>query len=296
MRSRTRQLDYVSDATVSIVGGRIYTTGNIDGKTLITALDGRGKVVWQVPCGAAWEKGSPGTRSTPTIDDDRLYYESPLGEVVCLDAKTGTRRWGRNILNDFGGKNITWALSESLLIDGDHVICCPGGEQTAVVALNKHAGETVWKSASAGELAGYSSPALAEWQGLRMVLTTTAKNIIAVNADNGDLLWKFKHETPFDENIQMPIFHQGQVFVSTKRTGSVMLKVRVDGKKATVDQVWRSSDLDNQHGGVVLLDGFLYSAGSDSNPRLRCITWDTGKLVFEERDVAGVAVRSGLPV
>jgi len=176
------------------------------------------------------------------------------------------------------------------------VICCPGGEQTAVVALNKHAGETVWKSASAGELAGYSSPALAEWQGLRMVLTTTAKAIIAVNADNGDLLWKFKHETPYGENIQLPIFHQGQVFVSTKRTGSVMLKVRVDGKKATVDQVWRSSDLDNQHGGVVLLDGFLYSAGSDSNPRLRCITWDTGKLVFEERDVAGVAVRSGLPV
>jgi len=271
-------------ATVSIAEGRIYTAGNIDDQTVVTALDGDGKTVWQVPCGSAWEKDYPGTRGTPTIDGDWLYYESPLGEVVCLDAKNGTRRWGRNILDEFGAKNLDWALCESLLIDGDHVICCPGG-RSAVVALNKNTGETVWKSASARQLAGYASPSLAEWQGLRMVLTTTAKGIIAVNADNGDLLWTFRHITPYDENIHMPIFHQGQVFLSTHKTGSVMLRVLVDGKKATVEQVWRSKTLDNQHGGVVLLDGLLYSAGSHDNPKLRCIRWDTGELVFEETKV-----------
>lgn len=272
-------------ATVSIAEGRIFTAGNIDNKTVITALDGDGQTVWQVPCGPAWDKEYPGTRATPTIDDDRLYYESPLGEVVCLDSKTGTRRWGLNVLDEFGGKNIRWALCESLLIDGDHVICCPGGERTAVAALNKYTGETVWKSASAGELAGYASPSLGEWQGLRMVFTTTAKGMIAVNADNGDLLWKFKHETPFDENVQMPLYHQGHVFLSTQRTGSVMVKILVDGKKAAVEEVWRSKDIDNHHGGVLLLDGLLFSAGSAGHPNLRCIAWETGELVFEKPSV-----------
>jgi outer membrane protein assembly factor BamB len=272
-------------ATVSVAHGLIYTAGNIDDKTVISALDGDGEAVWQVPCGPAWDKEFPGTRATPTIDANRLYFQSPLGEVVCLDARTGTRHWGLNILETFGGQNIRWALCESLLIDGPHVICCPGGDQTAVVALDKMTGETVWKSPSAGELAGYASPSLGEWRGVRMIFTTTAKGIIAVNADNGDLLWKVKHETPFDENIQMPLYHNGQVFLSTQRTGSVMLRLLVQDDPAAVEEAWRSKNLDNHHGGVLLLDGLLYSAGSANNPKLRCISWQTGELVFEEPSV-----------
>ena len=63
------------------------------------------------------------------IDGDRLYHKSPLGDVFCLDAKTGKKLWDLNILEKFGSKNIQWALSESLLVDGDHVICCPFGEK-----------------------------------------------------------------------------------------------------------------------------------------------------------------------
>jgi outer membrane protein assembly factor BamB len=273
-------------ASVSVAHGLICTAGNIDDTTVISALDGDGRVVWQVKCGKAWDKQYPGTRGTPTIDGDRLYYQSPSGEVVCLDAKTGTRHWGLNTLEKFAGKNIQWGLCESLLIDGDHVICCPGGETTAVVALDKLTGKTVWKSPSAGELAGYASPSLGEWQGLRMIFTTTAKGIIAVNADNGDLLWKVKHETPFDENVQMPIFHDGEVFVSTQVTGSVKLRIDVQGDKTTVQEVWRSKDLDNHHGGVLLLNGFLYgSADRSNNKKWICLEWKTGEMMYAERGV-----------
>lgn len=273
-------------ATVSLAHDLIYTTGNVKEKTVLRALDLNRNVVWSVVVGGAWDKEHPGTRGNPTIDEDRLYYESPLGDVVCLEAKTGGEVWRWNILEKFGGENLRWALCESLLIDGDHVICCPGGQQTAMVALNKYDGNTVWQSPSVGELAGYASPSLGEHDGLCMIFTTTAKSIIAVNADNGELLWKFRHVTPFDENVMMPVYHDGHVFVSTQVTGGVMLRIDVDGDQASVHEVWRTKELDNHHGGVLLHDGHLYGTGSSGVRHLQCLRWKDGEQVFQEQSVA----------
>lgn len=278
-------------AGVSIADGSIYTSGNVDGKTIITALDMEGKIRWQVANGKAWETPKGGSRATPTVDAERLYHKNPYGDVVCLQAKTGKKIWGLNILEEFHSRNITWAVSESLLIDGEHVICCPGGPETAVVALDKGTGRTVWKSPSSGDLAGYASPILAECQGLRMILTLTAKAMIGVNADNGDLLWRVAHVTPFDETITSPIYHAGQIFVSTRSTGSVMYKLRVAGDKASkpeseVEPLWRSRELDNQHGGVLLLDGHLYGAAlTANNGNWVCLNWQTGQKTYAERGV-----------
>jgi len=273
-------------SSVSMADGLIYTAGNIDEKTVITALDLDGRIRWQVENGPAWTKDKPGTRATPTIDGGRLYHKSPYGDVVCLDAKTANKIWGLNILKEFHSKNITWALAESLLIDGDHVICCPGGPETAMVALNKKTGQTVWKSPSTGDLAGYTSPVLVEYQGLRMILTMTSRAVIGVSAGTGELLWRFEHITPFDENILTPIFHDGCVFVSTPRAGCAMVRINVQGDKASVEQVWRSKQLDNHHGGVILLDGYLYgSSYRCNNCRWICLDWKTGRMMYAERGV-----------
>jgi hypothetical protein len=98
-------------ASVSIAGGMIYTNGNVDDKTMITALDMDGNIRWQVENGAAWTKDVPGTRGTPTLDGDRLYHESPLGQLVSLDAASGEQVWTLNILEEFGAENIQWALA-----------------------------------------------------------------------------------------------------------------------------------------------------------------------------------------
>ncbi len=278
-------------AGVSIAGGLIYTTGNIDDHTVITAMDIRGTILWQVRQGKAWLRPTGGTRATPTIDGDRLYCENPHGDVVCLDAKSGKKIWGLNILKEFHGKNIIWGLSESLLIDGDHVICSPGGEETAVAALDKMTGRTVWKSPSAGDLAGYCSPALAEYRGLRMILTLTAKAMIGVNADTGDLLWRVDQVTPFDETITTPIYHDGQVLVSTRSTGSVMYRIHVkgdniQGDRASLEPIWRSKQLDNQHGGILLLDGYVYGACLVSNHgQWVCIDWNSGEKTYAAEGV-----------
>ena len=274
-------------SSVSIAGGRIFTAGNIGDSTVVTSLDTGGKTQWQVKCGGAWTRQGlhPGTRGTPTLDGDRVYYETPLGDLACLDANSGRKLWGLNILRQFGGKNIQWALSESVLLDGDRLICCPGGPEAGVVALNKRTGEVVWKCPT-GDRAGYASPVLVEHKGLRMIITLTLKAMIGVNADTGKLLWRVEHVSYADENVLRPVYHDGHVFISTVAAGSRKWKVNVQGTAASVEQVWRNKHMDNHHGGVVLLDGHLYGSSCAYNrSKWICLDWRSGKALYVDAGV-----------
>ena len=271
-------------SSVSLAHGLIFTAGNIGGNTVVTALDLGGTIQWQYENGLAWEKPQPGSRSTPTIDGDRLYHKSPHGELVCLEARTGKRLWELNLLTKFESKSIRWGLSESPLIDGDRVICSPGGPQAAVVALDKMTGQIVWKSPSTGELAGYASPNLFEFGGLRILSTMTAKACIGLNANTGELLWNVRHITPWDENIFTPILHDGCVFCSTgHKVGSRKLKLQITDGNIGTETLWESRDLDNHHGGTILLNGYLY--GSGHRRGWICLDWETGKTMYNEPGV-----------
>lgn len=271
---------------VSIASGRIYTAGNVQDDTVVTALDMNGQILWQVKNGPAWTKDRPGTRSTPTIDEGRLYHQSPLGDLVCLDAATGGKIWGFNTLEKFASKTSTWALAESLLVDRERLICCPGGPQTCMVALDKKTGAVVWTAPGIDELAGYGSPILAEYQGLRFIITLTAKSLIGVNADTGALLWRVRHESYADENVMVPVFHDGCVFISTLQTGSVKWRINVKDGQALLDELWRTQELDNHHGGVILVDGNLHGTSTFRNRNLWvCLDWQTGKNKYMDRGV-----------
>lgn len=273
--------------SVTVAEGRIYTAGDLGKLNVITALDMGGHVRWRFENGSAWQGSVPGARGTPTWDRERVYHENAHGSVVCLEARTGRKVWGRNIAEEFGGRYSSWGYAESLVIDGEHVICCPGGD-TAMLALDRKTGETVWKSPSAGEPAGYATPIVVKYRGLRMVLTMSEKSLIGVNADTGDVLWRFEHYHPsYVANCVTPIYHEGHVFISSGYgKGCVLLKINVTGKRAAVEQVWRTENLDNRHGGVVLLSGFLYGASQWTNKgKWVCLEWETGRLRHAESGV-----------
>jgi len=274
-------------ASVTTAGGLIHTAGNLGDRTVLTALYLDGRIRWQAENGGGWTGSYEGARGTPTVDGDRVYHESPLGEVICLDAVSGSRIWQRNILDDFDAENVRWALAESVLVDGDRVICCPGGHTASVVALDKSTGETVWTSPGTGDAAGYASPRLVEHHGLRMIITMSAKALLGVDAEDGRLLFRYPHLTEYDVNATTPLFHDGQIFISSGYgTGSVMLELAVDGRQAQVDPVWNSRDLDNHHGGVILFDGHVYGAAHSSHRGgWICLDWATGQMRYAERGV-----------
>jgi len=272
---------------VTIAGGRIFTAGNIGEKTVVTALDLEGNILWQAENGQAWNDSYEGSRGTPTVDGEFVYHQSPYGELSCFNVIDGVKVWGVNVLTMFGAENIRWGLAESVLVDGDLVITCPGGSKASVAALDKKTGKMMWTAASTGANAGYSSPAVAEFGGLRIVLTMNATAFIGIDVSNGNLLWTYGHETDYEINATTPIFHDGQVFITSGYgSGSEMLKINVDGDKAAVEKVWESSELDNQHGGVILIDGYLYAAAHKKNRgKWICLDWRTGALKYAEKGV-----------
>jgi len=263
-------------STVAVAGGLIYTTGNLGEATVITALRLDGRRAWQTANGPACRHQHPGARSTPTVEEGRLYHLNADGDLVCLDARTGRRLWHVNILRTFGGRNITWGLAESVLVDGDRVVCTPGGKTISMVALEKTTGRTVWTCRGADDKPGYASPIVFEYGGLRQIVTLMATSVVGVEAETGRLLWQVRHRTPFGENITMPIYHDGHVFVTSRTTGSRLLRLKVEGRNCSVQEVWASRALDVQHEGALLVDGHVYGTGLTAPGPWVCLDWATG--------------------
>jgi outer membrane protein assembly factor BamB len=151
------QLSDVGDgySTPAIVGERVYlmsNTGSAD--ELVRALEADGKEVWATRVGKVGPNvpamNYPGARSTPTVDGPSMYALGSDGDLVCLKTASGEVVWQKNLRTDFGGKPGSWAYSESPLVDGDVVVCTPGGAEATIVALNKRTGDVVWKSAVPG--------------------------------------------------------------------------------------------------------------------------------------------------
>ena len=276
-------------ATVSIGDGRIYTAGDLDGQTVISALDLSGKILWQTANGPSYDQSHPGARVTPTFDKGRLYHLGD-GPIACFDAATGRQTWSRNLFDEFGGRRPRWGLAESPLIDGSRVICSPGSEEIAMVALDKQTGQTLWTCRGAADPPGYSSAILVEYGGLRQIVTMTAEAAIGVAADNGELLWRYEHPAPYDVNACTPIHRDGRLILTgTWGRGATMLKLNVQGDRCTVEEVWRTKELDNEHGGVVLVGDFLFGH-ADGNHRKRhwaCLEFETGGTAYSAKGLPG---------
>lgn len=139
------------DSAPSVAAGRIYGMSHRGADEIVWALAEKdGKEIWAVRIAAAfttsWPQSKEGPSATPTVDGDRLYVMGLAGNVVCLQAASGKVLWQRHLMADFGGKMPMWSYRESPLVDGERVICTPGGDETTLVALNKLTGETIWKS------------------------------------------------------------------------------------------------------------------------------------------------------
>ena len=154
--------------SVAVAGDRIFVQGaaGTGGRQqsalyVLNRADGRG--LWSKAIGAAGNNDrGPGPRSTPTVDGDRVYVLTENGDLACLKVQDGTAVWQRNILREFRGRNIGWLISESPLVDGNHVIVSPCGRGAGMVALDKMTGATVWQASELNDEAGYASPIVAD--------------------------------------------------------------------------------------------------------------------------------------
>jgi len=265
-------------SSAAVTSRGIFTTGMIDGKGFVFAFDKQGSLSWKTEYGKEWDRSHEGTRTTPTVIDDLLYIEGTSGDVVCLNATSGKIVWETNLMDEYDAPQLKWGLTESLLIDGDRLICTPGGSKMTIIALDRFSGKLLWSSKGDGNSAGYCSPVLIEHGGRRLIVTMTGKSIIGVDAENGDFLWSHEHTTSYDVNPNTPYYQDGKIYcVSGYGTGGVQLELSADGKK--VKEIWRNKSLDSQMEAFVVVDGYIYGT-SHKKPAWHCLDWKTGKETY----------------
>jgi outer membrane protein assembly factor BamB len=270
----------------SIVAGRMYIVGteNLskdkpDGLTaLVFCLDPlTGKEIWKTPIsdvkGDFNRGGAP--RGSPTVDGDMLYVVEPKGEIFCLSTADGKKIWSKSLVKDMGGGVPIWGYSESVLIDGDKLICTPGGGKGALAALDKKTGKILWQCDKIKDGAGYSSAILVEVEGVKQYIQQSMQGTFGVSTD-GKLLWNVPNPAYKIAVCPTPVFYENHVFATAGYgAGCKLIKLAKspDGIKAT--EVYTSKTnkvLSNHHGGVVRVGEYLYGHSDKDWVCLKFIT------------------------
>ena len=276
-------------ASVSIVGDRLYTTGNLNNSQSVVAVDlNSHKVLWSTALTESNPKhGYEGSRCTPTIDGDRLYAITSNGQISCLKVADGSLIWKKDFIADWHGVMMSgWGFSESPTVDGDYVLCTPGSPDAMVVCLDKVTGKEIWKSAvpDVGDKgkpgAGYSSMAISEAAGIKQYVQLIGRGLIGVRASDGKLLWSYNKIANGVADIPTPIVHGDYVFGSTGYGdgGSGLVKLVKNGEGVQAEEKYYRSakELQNHHGGMVLLGDQLYFGHGHNNGFPVCVDMLSG--------------------
>ncbi len=252
-------------SSVAVANSRIFTTGIPEGKNegILSALDVSGKVLWKTEYGPEWDQMHPGTRSTPTVDGTLLYELSGTGRLLCVDAGTGAIVWTRDLPVEFRGTAPRCGFAEAPLVYGEKLICTPGGTDASVVALDKVSGKTLWTSVGFSDQSAYCSPILIERGGRHLVVTITMLHVAGLDADTGKLLWSHAFDVGAEDpnHSVTPVYADGLLYVTSGHgKGGQMFELSSDGAEASPR--WTDSTLNTVHGGLVVLDGYIYGSNA----------------------------------
>ena len=261
-------------AGISVHGDRAFTLFNAGEKEVVAAFDtATGREVWRTPLGASLETSmGNGPRSTPVVTGDTILTVGSDAVLMALATGDGKARWSVDLKARFGSRMPQWGLSGTPLVDGDQVLVEIGGEKAAFAALDLASGETRWTAFESRM--GYSSPVVLEVGGVRQyvfVLSATPK-VVALRTD-GSLHWSYDWH---GGTIAMPVVvGDDKIFVSASADiGGALIRIRQEGEKAVVEELWKNREMKNHFSSSVAFDGHLY--GFD-NGTLKCLDAATGE-------------------
>ncbi|GDX39997.1 polyvinylalcohol dehydrogenase [Armatimonadota bacterium] len=275
-------------ATPSVANGRVYGMGLRDNQEIVWAVDVKtGDEVWSTPIAPGISldagQGGYGSRSTPTVVGKKLYTLGVGGELVCLNVADGKLLWHKNLVKDFGGSIPTWGYCESPLVDGEKVIIAPGGENT-IIALNRNTGDTLWTTrVPEKDRAHYSSAIATEVDGVRQYVEFLGGGLIGVSAKDGKFLWRYNTPANGTANCAAPIAIENLIFAASGYgTGGGLAQLASNGGGISAKQIYFTKEMQNHHGGMVVVGDYLYGFNGGT---LTCLEFKTGKVMWTDRSV-----------
>ncbi|MBL8798197.1 MAG: PQQ-binding-like beta-propeller repeat protein [Planctomycetia bacterium] len=265
----------------AIVGDRLFTIGGRGEDEFVFALDlknfkdGSVNEAWAAKVGPlfTWKGNnwSAGPSATPTVDGDVLYALGGLGDLVCVDVKDGKERWRKSMAKELDGEvnpigggpaKLGWGYTWSPLVDGDKLICTPGGPKGTVAALDKKTGQVLWRSTELTDQCCYASPQTAVIHGVKQYVILTNAGLAGVSAQDGQLLWNYKRQPRYTtEVINIPLVQDNLVYATVGAgNGCDLIRLELEDKKFKVETIYSNKTFQNHHGGVVLREGHVFGS------------------------------------
>ncbi len=265
---------------------RVFTQyQTLSGQYLVCLDAHTGDTIWEYRHSWPFDPAGlyPGPQSTPTLDDDHVYFTSPKGLLGCLRQDNGEVLWQIDLMERFGAKPVEFGYSCSpVLVDG--VLLMPvGGPGVSMVAIRAADGTTVWKSGN--EPISHAS-ALPIQLGDRELVVGYFKNAIQLfDRIDGTLLTTLELSSGYDEHSSWPIYKEPRLWISAPfRAGSMWLEVSDDPWEL---QAGRATDLmSNDVCSSVLYDNALFGfdildvqskVHRPSRGQFRCLDFQSGK-------------------
>ena len=279
-------------STPSVVGDRLYIMGNegTDNEFVQSRSVADGSLIWSTTVGKVGPNQGPqypGSRSTPTVDGDRVYALGSDGDLVCLDAANGDVVWKKQLRTDFGGQPGQWAYAESVLIDGEGLVCTPGGAAATMVVLDKSNGEEVWKAAlPEADQAAYAS--IVKAQNGKQYVQFLQKGLVGLDAATGKPLWRYARTAEGSPaNIPTPIVDGNLVYSAAGRSGGGLAKIVEADGAFTAEEVYFNRGLPTSIGGAIKIADYLFGTNGQG---MMCVNFATGEVKWQERGVGPGAV------
>ncbi|TWT77688.1 Quinohemoprotein ethanol dehydrogenase type-1 precursor [Posidoniimonas polymericola] len=261
-------------ATPSLVGERLYVYAREGGDEVLRCLDAStGDEQWRDALPAAGvggpASGFAGPRCSPVISGGKVVIMGVEGVISCLDAASGELLW-RN--DDYRGEVPRFATSSSPLVTAGVCIAQVGSsDQGGMVAFDLATGEKRWEWDGDGP--SYASPVLMDIAGQEVVIAPTSRNLVAIDADSGELL----REVPYEQgryNAATPVIVDQLVIYAGPTRGTTAERVTKSGDELTAEPVWKNTDNSLQFNSPVLKDGMLY--GLSNLGSLFCVDAESG--------------------
>lgn len=272
----------------AFTNGKIYLTGMFGRTGYLFILSDEGKLLKRYPYGRDFFEEYPGSRSTPVIAGKFAYLYTGHGKLVCMNAENGNEIWSKELFMDFDGRNIQWGVTETVVVDGDVVYCCPGGKKHNVIALNRHNGELIWQCSGKGELSAYNTPLLINLPRRKLLVAMMASHTLGIDANTGELLWTQRQPNTYSVHANTAICHEGGLYCfSGYGRGGFKLELSDDGRVAK--KTWVNKSLDSRMGGAVLVDGYIYGSGDSDRP-WKCLNWKTGEQTYSSTEIGNGVV------
>ncbi len=278
----------IGHASPVVSGGRIYQHARQGEEEVLLALDAStGKELWRAGAVAApYEMNSAATghgkgpKSTPVVAAGRVYTLGIAGLLSAHDAKTGRLLWRKDFSKQYPVTSPLYGTSMSPVVVGDLLIAHVGGhDKGALVAFDAASGAVKWSYDADGP--AYSSPVVLTAGGERQVVTFTQKELVAVSAANGQLLWKLPAKTSYDTNCNTPVVFKDTVVVSFEGGGIVALRPAREGGKWTAKEVWRNEENELYMNTPVLAGSTLYGLSAKKKGQFFAVDAATGKTLWQ---------------